>query len=53
MRLVTSVGSTVYSQGAALNECLIAGFVITGIRALVGVDSIMALEVRFAIEALQ
>lgn len=53
MRLVTGVGPTVYSQSAALDECLVAGFVMTGIGTLVCMDSIVALEVGLAIEALQ
>lgn len=53
MRLVTGVGSTVHSQGAALDERLVAGGVITCIGTLVCMDSIVSLEVRLAVEALQ
>ncbi len=52
VRLVASMGTAVDSQGAALNECLVARFVVTSVRALVGVYSIMALEIRLSIETL-
>lgn len=53
MRLVTGMGSTMYRESAALNECFVAGLVITGIGTLIGMDSIVALKVRLPIEALQ
>ena len=53
MRLISSVGTAMDSQGAALNECLIAGLVITRVRALIGVYSVMTLEVGLAIETLR
>ena len=52
VRLIASMGTAVDSQGAALNECLVAGFVVAGVGAFVGMYSIVTLEVRFPIETL-
>lgn len=52
MRLVTSMGTAVDSQGAALDECFVAGLVVAGIRAFIGMYSIMTLEVGLSIETL-
>jgi hypothetical protein len=41
-----------YGQGTALNEALIAVLYGAMIRALIGVDAIMATEIRLAIERL-
>ncbi len=46
------MGTAVDSQGAALYECLVARFVVTSVRALIGMYSIMALEIRLSIETL-
>ena len=39
-------------QGAALDERLFTWLVVTCVGALVGVDAIVSLEIRFAVEAL-
>ena len=39
-------------QSTALNESLVARLVVTGVGTLVGVYTVMTLQVRFAIEAL-
>lgn len=39
-------------QGAALNEGLVARFVVARIGALIGMDSIMALKIRLAVKTL-
>lgn len=52
MGLFASVGPRVYGQGTALNEALIAVLYGAMIRALIGVDAIMATEIRLAIERL-
>ena len=39
-------------EGAALNECLVARFVLTGVRALIGMYSVMTLKVGLPVEAL-
>ena len=44
--------AAVDGQGAALNEGLVARFVIARVGTFVGMYSIVALEVRFSIEAL-
>ena len=46
------MGTAVDSQGAALNECLVAGFVVAGVGAFIGMYSIVTLEVRLSIETL-
>ena len=40
-------------QRAALNESLLAWLVIARVRTFVGMDAIVSLEIRFAIETLQ
>ena len=52
MRLVTSMGSAVDCQSTALNEGLVAGFVVTGVRTFIGMYSVVTLEIGFSIEAL-
>ena len=52
MRLVTSMGTAVDSQGAALNEGFVAGFVVASVGAFIGMDSIMTLEIGLSIETL-
>lgn len=52
MRLVTGMGAAVDRQGAALDECFVAGFVVARIGAFIGMYSIMALEVGFSIKTL-
>lgn len=52
MRLLTSVSTDVYSQGASLNEALPTSRCHTRIWTFICVDSIMSLKIRFAIEAL-
>ena len=46
------MGTAVDSQGAALNECLVARCVVAGIGAFVGVNSIVALEIGLSIKTL-
>ena len=52
MRLVTSMSTAVDSQGAALNEGLVARFVVTSVGTFIGMYSVMTLEIRFSIETL-
>ena len=52
VRFVSCMSSTVDSQGAALNERLVARLVFTCVWALVGMDSVVTLKVGFPIEAL-
>ena len=52
MRFVASVCSTMDGQGAALDKGLLARFVITCVGALIGMDAIVSLEIRLAVEAL-
>ena len=52
VRLIASMGAAVDSQGATLNECLVAGLVVAGVGAFVGMYPIMTLEVRLPIETL-
>lgn len=47
------MSTAVDGQGAALNEGLVARFVVAGIGAFVGMYSIMALEIRLSIETLR
>lgn len=53
MGLFASVSPRVYGQGTALNKALIAVLYSAMIRPLIGVDAIMAAEIRLAIEGLQ
>ena len=46
------MSTTVDSQSTALNECLVARLVITGIGTFIGVYPVMALEIGLAIETL-
>ena len=46
------MGTAVDSQGTALNECLVAGFIIAGVGAFIGMYSIVTLEVRLSVETL-
>ena len=46
------MGTTVDGQGAALNESLVAGCVVAGIGAFVGMYSIVALEIGLSIKTL-
>lgn len=46
------MGAAVDSQGAALDECFVAGLVVAGIGAFIGMYSIMALKVGFSIKTL-
>jgi hypothetical protein len=52
MRLFASMRARVYSQGAALNEALVAILDITMIRSLIGMYAIMATKIWLAIERL-
>ncbi len=52
MRLLAGVSADVNSQGAALDEALAATGNRARVGALVGVDSVMALKIRLAVEAL-
>ena len=45
MRLFASMRARVYSQGAALNEALVAILDITMIRSLIGMYAIMATKI--------
>lgn len=53
MRLLAGVGARVHGQRAALDEALVAVGHGAVVRALVGMDAIMAAQVRFAIEGLE
>lgn len=53
MGLLASVGADVDSQGAALDEALAAAGNGAGVGALVGVDSVVSLKIRLAVEALK
>lgn len=44
------MGTAVDGQGAALNECLAARLVVASVGAFIGMYSVMALEIGFAIE---
>lgn len=46
------MGTAVDGQGTALNECLVARFVVASVGAFVGMYSVMALEIGLAIETL-
>ena len=46
------MGTDMYGQGAALNESLLAAFMGAEVRSFVGMDTEMALKVRFAIKTL-
>ena len=50
--LFASVGPRVYSQGTALNKALVTVLYGALIRPLIGVDAVMATEIRLAIERL-
>lgn len=52
MRLITSMDTAVDGQGAALNECLAARFVVASVGAFIGMYSEMALEISLASEIL-
>lgn len=52
VRLLAGVSSDVNSQGAALDEALATAGNRARVRALVGVDSVVALKIRLAVEAL-
>ena len=50
MRLLIGVRARMYRQSAALDETLIAILDGTVIRSLIGMDTIMATEIRFAVK---
>lgn len=52
VRLVTSMSTAMDGQGAALDEGLVARFVVACIGAFIGMYSVMALEVGLSVEAL-
>jgi hypothetical protein len=52
MRLFARVGSRVDGQGTALDKTLVTALHVAIIGPLVGVDAIMAAEIRLAIERL-
>lgn len=52
MRLFARVGSRVDGQGTALDETLVTALYVAIIGPLVGVDAIMAAEIRLAIKRL-
>lgn len=52
VRLLTGVSADVNSQSAALDEALVTAGDGAGVGALVAVDSVVALKIRLAIEAL-
>lgn len=52
VRLLTGVSANVDSEGAALDEALATAGDRARVGALVGVDSVMALKIRLAVEAL-
>lgn len=52
MRLLTGVGPRMHGQGASLDEALVAILDGAMIRALIGMYTIMATEIRLAIKRL-
>ena len=52
MRLVTRVGTAMDSQGAALNEGLVARLVVASVGAFIGMYSVMTLKIGFSVETL-
>ncbi len=46
------MGTAVDGQGAALNECFVARFVVARIGAFIGMYTVMALEIGLSIETL-
>ena len=52
VRLLASMGANVHCQGASLDEALVASWRRTGIGPLIGVYSVVPLEIRLAVEAL-
>lgn len=52
VRLLPRVGADVDGQGASLDEGLAAAGCRTRVRALVGVNAVVSLQVRLAVEAL-
>ena len=53
MGLFTSVGSNVNGQGTALDEALATVGFITRVGSFVGMDAMMSLQIRLAIETLR
>lgn len=53
MRLLAGVGARVDGKGAALDEAFVAVGHGAVVRALVGMDAIMATQIRLAIEGLE
>lgn len=47
------MGANVHRQRAPLDEALPATLLVASVRSLLGVDAMMSLQIRFAIEALQ
>lgn len=53
VRLLAGMGANVHRQRAPLDEALPATLLVASVRSLLGVDAMMSLQIRFAIEALQ
>lgn len=53
MGLLAGVGPDMNGQGAPLDKTLAAVGLVAGVRSLICVDTMMALQIRLAIEALQ
>lgn len=52
VRLLSSVGTDVYSQGAALDEGLATIAVVADVWALIGMYAVVTLQIRLAVETL-
>ncbi len=53
VRLLAGMGANVHRERAPLDEALPATLLVASVRSLLGVDAMMSLQIRFAIEALQ
>lgn len=52
MRFLAGVGPDVNGQRTPLDKTLAAVGLVAGVRSLISVDTMMSLQVRFAVEAL-
>jgi len=52
VRLLASVCTSMYGQGASLDKALAAVLMVALVRPFVCVDAIMSLQIRLAVEAL-
>lgn len=53
VRFLARVGADVYGQRAPLDEALSTSRCCAGVWSLVGVNAVVSLQVRFAVEALE